>query len=151
MPVTTRSSSAALQAFRQREHCNCIVCSPDNDRGMKVRFEFVGDGAVEATFDCDGIFEGYPQKLHGGVISSLMDGAMAHAMFAKEIAAVTAEMTIRFSHPVATDTPATIRAHVQRSRPPLHFVEAELVQSGVTKVIAQGKFVGEVAGRYEPM
>ena len=151
MPVTTESPTAALQAFRQREHCNCIVCSPDNNRGLKVRFEFVGDGSVEATFGCDGIFEGYPRKLHGGVISSLMDGAMAHAMFAREIPAVTAEMTVRFRHPVATDTPAVIRARVGKSRPPLHFVEAELVQGGVIKVTARGKFVGDSNGRYEPM
>lgn len=151
MSVTTESPSASLQEFRQREHCNCVVCSPDNERGLKVRFEFVANGSVEAAFDCDGMLEGYPHKLHGGVICSLMDGAMAHAMFARSIAAVTAEMTVRFRHPVATDTPAVVRAHVERSRPPLHYVEAELVQDGLSKVIARGKFVGERAGRYEPM
>lgn len=151
MSVTTESPTAALQAFRRRAHGNCIVCGPDNDRGLKVRFVFVGDGSVEASFDCDGIFEGYPRKLHGGVISSLMDGAMVHAMFAREIPAITAEMTVRFRHPVATDTPAIIRARVGKSRPPLHFVEAELIQDGVTKVTARGKFVHETRGRYEPM
>jgi acyl-coenzyme A thioesterase PaaI-like protein len=149
--VTTESPTATLQAFRQREHCNCVVCSPDHDRGMKVHFEFVAEGSVEAAFDCDSMFEGYPRKLHGGVISSLMDGAMAHAMFAKGIAAVTAEMTVRFRHPVATNTPAIVQARVERSRPPLFYVAAELIQEGHVKVTAKGKFVGEPEGQYEPM
>ena len=149
--MTTEAATVPLETFRRQVHCNCIICSPDNERGLKVHFEPAEEGSVEATFDCDRIFEGYPHTLHGGVISSLMDGAMVHALFARGIAAVTAEMTVRFRHPVATGNRATVRARVARLKPPLYLVDANLVQDRTVKVSAHGKFFGRTDGAYVPV
>jgi len=40
-----------------------------------MEFDVDDDGGVQATFQCVESFEGYPGILHGGVISSILDGA----------------------------------------------------------------------------
>jgi acyl-CoA thioesterase FadM len=54
---------------------------------------------------------------------------------------VTAELQIRFRHPVATDHPATVRAWITCSTRPLHQLEAELIQGDQVKATAKAKFM----------
>jgi acyl-coenzyme A thioesterase PaaI-like protein len=79
--------------------------------------------------------------LHGGVITSLLDGAMTNYMFAHGIPAITAELTVRFRHPVVTNQVAIVRARIERSSPPLHLLKAEVVQGEQLKATASGKFM----------
>jgi uncharacterized protein (TIGR00369 family) len=101
------------------------------------------DGSVQADFDCGDLLEGYPHTLHGGIIASLLDGAMTNCLFAHGLVAVTAELTIRFLRPVVTNQAATVQAWLQRSRRTLHRLEAELRQNGQLMAMATGKFINE--------
>ena len=76
--MTINPASTDMAAIRQRTHGNCVVCSPSNQRGLGLDFGLSPDGGVEATFACDKVFEGYTDFVHGGVISSLLDGAMTN-------------------------------------------------------------------------
>ena len=111
-----------------------------NEHGLHLEFDVAGDGGVIATFQCDDAFEGYPGILHGGVISSILDGAMGNCMFARGQATVTIEMTIRFRHPVAIKQEATVSARVTRDSHPLYLLEAEITQDGKVKATAKGKY-----------
>ena len=124
-------------------HTNCVVCGPANKRGLGLEFSLSQDGAVEAVFDCDEVFQGYEHVLHGGVVSSLLDGAMTNCLFAQGCCAVTAELNVRFRHPVVTGRDATVRAWVERSTAPLHILKAEVVQEGQVKATASGKFMDQ--------
>jgi acyl-coenzyme A thioesterase PaaI-like protein len=53
-----------------------------------MNYDVDGDSVVRATFECDHTFEGYPGMVHGGVISSILDGAMGNCMFAHGLATV---------------------------------------------------------------
>jgi uncharacterized protein (TIGR00369 family) len=108
---------------------------------MRLTFAASDDGNVQAKFDCGSAFEGYTGMLHGGVVASLMDGAMINCLFARGILAVTAELTVRFRHPVVTGTPATVRAWIERSSGPRHLLKAEIKQSTQLKATAVGKFM----------
>jgi acyl-coenzyme A thioesterase PaaI-like protein len=98
------------------------------------------DGGVQAEFDCADVFEGYPHTLHGGVIASLLDGAMTNCLFAHGLIAVAAEVTIRFFRPVATSRTATIRAWLDDSTLTLRRLGAELRQDGEIMTKTAGKF-----------
>ena len=132
-----------LAETQARAHANCVICSPSNDRGLALEFALSGDGAVEAVFDCDKAFEGYVNMLHGGVISSLLDGAMTSCMFAHGCSAVTAELNVRFRHPVVVSQAATVRAWATRFAPPLYVVKGEVLQNGQVKATATGKFMDQ--------
>ncbi len=99
------------------------------------------DGSVQARFNCDKVFEGYANVLHGGVVSSLLDGAMTNCLFAHGHPGVTAELTVRFRHPVRTGEAVTVRAWIERCFPHLHVLRAELVQNGQLVATARGKFM----------
>lgn len=126
--------------MRDCVHPRCVVCSSANAGGLHLKFEGNGDGSVQATFQCDEIFEGYPGIMHGGVILSILDGAMCNCMFARGLATVTVEMTTRFRHPVVTGQEATVSARITRYSHPLYLLEAEIRQNGKVKVTAKGKY-----------
>ena len=126
--------------IRNRVHPKCVVCSSANTKGLHLHFDVADDGSVKADFQCDEAFEGYPGVLHGGVISSILDGAMGNCMFARGQAAVTVEMTTRFRHPVTTYSQATVSARIIRTSHPLYLLEAEIIQDGEIKATAKGKF-----------
>jgi len=109
--------------------------------GLQLEFTVSEDGGVQAAFDCSKTFQGYGGLLHGGVISSLLDGAMTNCLFAHGQQGITGELKVRFRHPVVTDRPAIVRAWIERSIPPFHVLQAELIQDEWVKARATGKFV----------
>lgn len=139
--MDTELATTEMANVRHREHGNCVVCSRTNINGLGVEFVVVEEGVVEASFGCDKAFEGYRDVVHGGVISSLIDGAMTNCMFAEGYVAFTAELNIRFRHPVTTEVPATVRAWIEKSFRPLHLLRAELRQEETVKATADGKFM----------
>jgi uncharacterized protein (TIGR00369 family) len=130
-----------LKERQERLHPNCVVCSPANESGLQLRFAVCEDGSVEAHFHCQKVFEGFTDCLHGGVVSSLLDGAMANCLFAHGHVATTGELTVRFRRSVATGRVATVRAWIERSSHQLHLLRATVLQDGAVKASASGKFV----------
>ena len=126
--------------IRDLVHPKCVVCSFGNENGLHLEFDCADDGSVTATFQCDQAFEGYPGILHGGVISSILDGAMGNCMFARGRATVTIEMTTKFRHPVVIGQQATIVARITRDSHPLYLLVAKIIQDGKVKVTANGKY-----------
>ena len=66
---------------------------------------------------------------------------MTNCFFARDIVAVTAEITVRFRHPIALHAPLLVRAHITRSQALPHIVEAQIFQDGRVKAKATGKFM----------
>ena len=130
----------AVANIRNLVHPKCVVCSFRNGNGLHLEFDVADDGNITATFQCDEAFEGYPGMLHGGVISSILDGAMGHCMFARGLATVTVEMKTRFRHPVVIGQEVTVSARITRYSHPLYLLEAEIIQEGKVKATAKGKY-----------
>jgi acyl-coenzyme A thioesterase PaaI-like protein len=126
---------------RAQSHPHCVVCSPDNPRGLHQEFALQPDGSVAGTFYDGEMLEGYPGLLHGGIVAALLDGAMTNCLFTHDIEAFTAELTIRYHAPVAASSATSVRAFLTRSRGRLHLLHAELRQAGDLKATAQAKFL----------
>jgi len=141
--VSVDTQRSITTNIRNWIHPNCVVCSLDNAMGLHLEFVSGYDGSISATFSCDEAFEGYPGFLHGGVISSILDGAMGHCIFARGQAAVTVEMATRFRHPVVIHQEASVSARIERSSHPLYLLEAQIVQAGQVKATATGKFLDQ--------
>lgn len=148
MPATTNPekklptpSLENLRTLRPAIHPNCVVCSPTHPFGLHMNFRVTEDSKLAATFDCSQRFEGYTDRLQGGVVSSLMDGIMANCMFACGIPAVTAELATRFRHPVKTDVPAELIAEIVSESHGIYFLKAKLIQEGQLRATAKGKFI----------
>ena len=139
--MNTDLMQVELGKVSTRAHRHCIVCGSANDRGLHLEFTLTEDGAVVAVFDCLHDYQGYPNVLHGGVVSSLLDGAMTNCLFAHGYAALTAELNVRFRHPVKVGKATVVRAWIERSRRPLHRLRAECSQEGMIMATAYGRFM----------
>ena len=107
---------------------HALVFTPDGPDGVRSRF---------ATLSR---FQGYEGILHGGMISTLLDAAMGECLFSKRIAAVTAEMTVRFLRPVPLDRVVDLRAELVSARHGLFLLSAGLSLDDRPLARATGKF-----------
>jgi len=130
----------------QKMHPNCVVCGSGNENGLQLEFGLREDGSIQTDFGCDRKFEGFPGRLHGGVISSLLDGAMTNCLFAHGHTGVTGELKVRFRSPVTTGQNSRIRAWIDTSSPPYHILKAALIQNQQVKALATGKFMDQKPG-----
>jgi uncharacterized protein (TIGR00369 family) len=140
MITSADSTQARLKTVRTHTHPYCVVCSQSNPLGLGLQFSVHGDGSVSASFLGHFALEGFEGCLHGGMIASLLDGAMTNCLFAHGHIAMTAELKVRYRKPVFIGQEMIIRAWIRRSQSPLHLLEAELKQEGCAKAIASAKF-----------
>jgi acyl-coenzyme A thioesterase PaaI-like protein len=145
--MTLLAHQTASDAPRRRVdsaelHPECVVCAASNPRGLALKFDATADGrGVEAVFECDEVFQGYIGLVHGGIVSAVLDGAMAHCLFHLGRVAHTGSLAVRFRHPVVVDRQARVRARLDRSLGRMHMLSAELEQDGQVKVTASAKFI----------
>jgi acyl-coenzyme A thioesterase PaaI-like protein len=139
--VDVSTSQTTLESLCAAEHSECLMCGPANSLGLKLRFRVQPDGSVLAMFACREAFQSYPETLHGGVISALLDAAMTNALFSVGVVGVTAELTVRFLAAVALNRGAVVRASVERDAHPLFYVRAELEQDRELMARATAKFL----------
>ena len=127
-PATPTENQARLHSVQAEAHPFCTVCSRSNPNGFGLKFVCQPDGSVSTTFLGDPAQEGFHGVLHGGVIASLLDGAMTNCLFALGRTAMTGELNVRYREPVAIGEEMFIRAWITNSLPPLHLLAAELKQ-----------------------
>ena len=118
-----------------------MVCSPDHPYGLCLRFAAGPDDTVVAEFQFDPAFEGYKGWPHGGITSAVLDGAMTNWLFVHGLTCVTAELEVRFRHPVVLGEPATVTARLKDDSHPLYELEACIHQNEQLKVRAVGRFM----------
>ena len=135
--MTIEERQNALSVMREQHHRTCPVCGDLNPTGLRAVFEVCPDGVVEAQVVCGEDKEGYAGHLHGGIIASLLDGAMTNCLFSHGIRAVTGELVVRMLHPLQVGTSMVVRGWLERCLPPLYLLKAELRQEG--RLAAKGK------------
>ncbi|MBK8793810.1 MAG: PaaI family thioesterase [Holophaga sp.] len=134
------TAQGRLDTLKNRLHAHCVVCWDRHPFGLKVDFRVTGEHTVEGAFGCGKSYEGFGNVVHGGIVSSLLDGAMASCLLAKGIAAYTVDLRVRFRGAVETGLPATIRGEWLRGEGPVHLVHATIEQGGKVRASARAKF-----------
>jgi acyl-coenzyme A thioesterase PaaI-like protein len=97
--------------YRKIQGYNCFGCSPDNHDGL--RMEFYEDGhEIVSEWEPSHKFHGYPDILHGGIQSTLIDEIACWVVLIKlKTGAVTARIDVRLKKPVvANKGKITLRA-----------------------------------------
>ena len=120
---------------------NCFACGGDNERGLHMVFRREGDRTV-----CDYIpleyQQGYPGRMHGGVVATLIDDAMGWAIYHAGAWGATARLSIRYRKPVPLDENLRIKAWVVGNRSRLIEARAELRDSrGTLLAEAESSFM----------
>lgn len=139
--MTVDQYQQCLERTRQYAHARCIACGSSEGDAPRLRFTPGPDGDVTATLQPSPHHEGYDGMLHGGIIATLLDAAMTNCLFAHGQCGVTAELQVRYRHPVAIDEECRLRAWIERSSPPLYLLRAELRQGDSLRATAHAKFM----------
>ncbi|OQA45485.1 MAG: Thioesterase superfamily protein [Chloroflexi bacterium ADurb.Bin325] len=123
----------------------CFVCGEHNPAGIHVRFYEQEDGALLAKFIGEEHHQGYPGRMHGGVITAVLDETIGRAIMIKYgdvIWGVTAELSVRFLRPVPLDTPLTAVGRITNDRSRLFEGEGKIyLPDGAVAAECTGKYV----------
>ncbi|MBN1149754.1 PaaI family thioesterase [candidate division WOR-3 bacterium] len=122
-------------------HKHCMLCGEENPSSMRLRFHGKAEGSVWADFDCGKKFQGYEGYLHGGIICSLLDCAMAHCLFSLNISAFTAELNVRFLKPVPVGSKIFIKATLKNQFHNVYFLNSSISLGDDVFARAEGKFM----------
>ena len=141
----TAPTEERRRATHRRAHRHCFVCGDAAAGGLGLRFRVMADGRVEAEWRSPSEYQSYDGILHGGLIATLLDGAMVQALFARGVVARTAELRVRYRHPVHVGEPVTVTARLVKFFDALYCLEAEVRQQVVICGTAEAKFVAESA------
>lgn len=103
---------ASTTRIGARAQSSCFACGPDNERGLQLRFEKNEAGEMIAEWIPEAFTEGFDGIVHGGIVSTLLDEAMAKAVVATEVEALTAELRVRFRRHVVSGSRVQIRGWI---------------------------------------
>lgn len=81
---------------------NCIVCGIDSGASLKTRFLELDSGWIAAVPTVQYIHQSYPGRMHGGIITALMDETIGRTVQIgqPDVWGVTVKLNIRFVCPV---------------------------------------------------
>ncbi|RJX20560.1 MAG: PaaI family thioesterase [Desulforudis sp.] len=119
----------------------CFACSPNNPIGLKLQFEDVGD-TLRTSFTPREEHQGWPGWTHGGLVTTVLDEAMAQWVWRREITAMTADLSIRFRHGLPLGETLRVEARRVSARGCLLELEAEgKLDDGTVIAQAKAKFM----------
>lgn len=119
---------------------HCFACGGTNPIGMGLHIE-LGDATASTTWTAGDDYVGWSDKLHGGIVATLLDEVMAWACSSYDAWAVTAEMTVRYRSPASPGERLSAVGRVVSRRRRIYEVTGE-VTGGDGRVVAEG------SGRY---
>ena len=90
---------------KQRNSRMCTICGLDNQFGVRAPFYNMQDGSVMSRFQFAVHHQSYPGRVHGGMITAMLDEMGLRAMWAKHDGCeddfgVTMSLTTSFRKPV---------------------------------------------------
>lgn len=142
-----KTDAPASPTLPSEFHPNCFVCGQVQPFGLGLCCEVDADGVAAARWQPSPAFQSYPDRLHGGILAALVDGAMVHALHAKGLAGVTVELNIRFLRSARLTLPLEIAARVEAVRGGLFRGTATIDQGCHRIVRASAKFMtGSMTG-----
>ena len=119
---------------------NCFACGGSNPIGMRLHIE-LAEGTARTSWTAGDDFVGWSDKVHGGIVATMLDEVMAWACASFDAWAVTAEMNIRYRSPASPRDELHAEGHVVRKRRRIYDV-AGFVRTSDGRLIAEG------SGRY---
>jgi acyl-coenzyme A thioesterase PaaI-like protein len=120
-----------LAEMHTREHGACFACGTASANGLGLSFRLSPDGmAVFADWLPPHWAVSYGGTVHGGLVATVLDSAMVHALFARGCSARTADLHLRYRHPVQPSAPCRIEARLVSQRCGALQLDATLHQAG---------------------
>ncbi len=121
----------------------CLVCGDKNRLGLHAHFYNLEDGSICADFCTTEEHQSYPGRVHGGIISAILDEVIGRAVQNDhpEIWGVTMELNVRFRKPVPLGVPLRVLGRVDKRTNRIFDGSGELL-------LEDGTVAAEATARY---
>lgn len=119
-----------VRPIRVVAHPACVVCGQENAQGFQIDYAIADDGSATAQWTPTARWQGFKGIVHGGVLSTVMDEAMAKAVTAAGLEALTCELRVRFRQAVIPDMPLVIHGWIVGQRGRRIQTEATIYHAG---------------------
>jgi len=122
----------------------CLVCGLKNSFGLHTAYYELDNNELLAVFRPREEHQSYPGRLHGGIISTILDETIGRAIMmhsVDEVWGVTVDLQIRFKKPVPLDEELKVVGRITKDSSRFFEGSGELL-------LADGTVAAEGHGRY---
>ena len=128
---------------KQNNSQMCFVCGMKNPHGLGASFFELDNGELLGIFEPGEEFQGYPERLHGGIAATILDETIGRAILIaqQEVWGVTVEFTTRYRKPVPLGEKIHVVGRIERDR-------RRLFQGTGEILLPDGEVAVEGKGRY---
>jgi acyl-coenzyme A thioesterase PaaI-like protein len=123
----------------------CLVCGLKNPFGLHTSFLELDNKELLAIFKPRGEHQSYPGRLHGGIISTILDETIGRAIMIKSeggIWGVTVDLQIRFKKPVPLHEELRVLGRITKNSSRFFEGTGELLlQDGTVAAEGYGKYL----------
>ena len=123
----------------------CLVCGLKNPFGLHTSFFELDNNELLAVFKPRGEHQSYPGRLHGGIISTILDETIGRAIMIQsegDIWGVTVDLQIRFKKPVPLDEELRVIGRIIKDSSRFFEGTGELLlQNGTVAATGHGKYL----------
>lgn len=129
---------------KQHVSKDCFVCGTYNEGSLNTKFYELENGDLMSISTPTKIHQSYPDRMHGGVISAILDEIIGRAIMIlePETWGVTVELNIKYKKPVPLDKQVKAVARINRNTRLLFEGTAEIVlEDGSIAATGHAKYV----------
>jgi len=127
------------KAIKFESYGNCFVCGKNNPGGLQLSFEIDKERqTLKTTFVASPTFQGWDGIVHGGIISTLLDEAMAKLVYELGYQSVTVSLEIKFKKPAPILEPLLVYGEITEVNRRVVRAKARLTKENGT-LLAEGK------------
>jgi acyl-coenzyme A thioesterase PaaI-like protein len=129
--------------LRLAHHDLCFGCGVANVFGLQLEAEEAGEGSVAGRFFVKQDHQGPPGVAHGGVMAAALDEAMALAVHAAGVHAVTSSLDVSLRAPAPVGAFVRVSARIEEANGKLVRVSAAAFEDrddGEKLAVATGVF-----------
>lgn len=119
---------------------HCFACGGTNPIGMHLDI-VLGDGTARTEWVAGPDFVGWSDRVHGGLLATVLDEVMAWAPSSDDAWAVTSSFTVRFHSPASPGESLRVVAWVDGKRRRIYSTRGEVRGP-------DGRLVAEASGTY---
>jgi len=123
----------------------CLVCGLKNPFGLHTAFYELDNKEILALFTPREEHQSYPGRLHGGIISTILDEAIGRAIVMhseREVWGVTVDLQVRFKKPVPLDQELRVVGRITKDSSRFFEGTGELLlEDGTVAAECPGKYL----------
>jgi acyl-coenzyme A thioesterase PaaI-like protein len=122
----------------------CMVCGVENELGLHARFFVLDSGELAGVFQPKQEHQGYPGRLHGGIVSAILDETIGRSINVTEAHTwgITVKFTVRLRKPVPLDREVKAIGRITRDSSRVFEGTGEiLLEDGTVAAEAEGTYV----------